>query len=202
MRKTRRDGEKDTNLALAGETVDLVEAGAGDSALQDAEILLGVDVEGLVVERLLMGIGVEEGIVRLAEVELIVDGGIHCDGWSRARPFAHTQPSRVTLPHSSPMHLDLALKALRVADLRAILAKANQQPPAKSTKADLVARILASQPAQDAYKELHEPCVLSVPLLVSAHRSQRSRATGRGAGARGRGPARPRGAPGRASSPR
>lgn len=59
------------------------------------------------------------------------------------------------------MSLDTKLKALKVADLKAILAKADEQPPAKATKADLVARILASKPAQDAYKELHEPYVLS-----------------------------------------
>lgn len=37
-------------LALAGEAVDLFEAGAGYSALEDAKVLLCVDIEGLVVD--------------------------------------------------------------------------------------------------------------------------------------------------------
>ena len=47
------------------------------------------------------------------------------------------------------------LKALKVVDLKAILAKANVQVPAKSTKSDLIARIQASKPAQDAYRSLY-----------------------------------------------
>ena len=144
--------------------MDLVEAGAGDSALQDAKILLGIDVEGLVVERLLCWVlvVVEEGIVVLVvvqEVELIVDGGIHCDWWRQAPAAIRSHnniTSRVTLPHSD---MERTLKQLKVADLRAVLARADEQAPAKATKADLIARILASQPAQDAYRELHEPWV-------------------------------------------
>lgn len=49
------------------------------------------------------------------------------------------------------------LKALKVVDLKAILAKANVQAPAKATKSDLIARIIASQPAQDAYLSLYPP---------------------------------------------
>lgn len=49
------------------------------------------------------------------------------------------------------------LKALKVVDLKAILTKANVQAPAKATKSDLISRILASQPAQDAYLSLYPP---------------------------------------------
>jgi SAP domain-containing ribonucleoprotein len=53
--------------------------------------------------------------------------------------------------------MDAKLKALKVADLKAVLAKAQVQAPAKATKADLIARILESQPAQDAYAQIYEP---------------------------------------------
>lgn len=53
--------------------------------------------------------------------------------------------------------MDAKLKALKVADLKAILAKAEVQAPAKATKADLIARILESQQAQDAYAQIYEP---------------------------------------------
>ncbi|KAH6914134.1 hypothetical protein BKA70DRAFT_1260520 [Coprinopsis sp. MPI-PUGE-AT-0042] len=53
--------------------------------------------------------------------------------------------------------MDAKLKALKVADLKAVLAKAEVQAPAKATKADLIARILESQPAQDAYAQIYEP---------------------------------------------
>jgi SAP domain-containing ribonucleoprotein len=49
------------------------------------------------------------------------------------------------------------LKALKVVDLKAILVKANVQAPAKATKSDLISRILASKPAQDAYLSLYPP---------------------------------------------
>ena len=49
------------------------------------------------------------------------------------------------------------LKALKVVDLRAILAKANVAAPAKATKSDLITRIQASKPAQDAYLSLYPP---------------------------------------------
>lgn len=54
------------------------------------------------------------------------------------------------------MHAD-DLKPLKVADLRRILAAANSPPPARATKADLVARILDSKDAQDAYFSLYPP---------------------------------------------
>ena len=49
------------------------------------------------------------------------------------------------------------LKALKVVDLKAILAKGNVQVPAKATKSDLISRIQASKPAQDAYLSLYPP---------------------------------------------
>ena len=49
------------------------------------------------------------------------------------------------------------LKALKVVDLKAILAKANIQVPAKSTKNGLILKIEASKPAQDAYLSLYPP---------------------------------------------
>lgn len=48
MRGESSDG-KATDLALSGEAVDLLEAGSGDTALEDAEVLLRVYVEGLFV---------------------------------------------------------------------------------------------------------------------------------------------------------
>jgi SAP domain-containing ribonucleoprotein len=52
--------------------------------------------------------------------------------------------------------MDAKLKALKVVDLKAVLAKAQVQAPAKATKADLIARIVESQAALDAYAELYE----------------------------------------------
>ena len=49
------------------------------------------------------------------------------------------------------------LKALKVVDLRAVLAKANVHVPTKATKSDIIARIQASKPAQDAYFSLYPP---------------------------------------------
>ena len=48
-------------------------------------------------------------------------------------------------------------KALKVADLKEILKKAVVSPPPKSTKADLIAKILAEPAAVDAYNVLHNP---------------------------------------------
>ena len=56
--------------------------------------------------------------------------------------FSHTQGIR---------------KALKVADLKEILRKASVSPPPKSTKADLIARIIAEPAAVDAYNALHNP---------------------------------------------
>ena len=55
------------------------------------------------------------------------------------------------------------LKALKVVDLKAILAKANVSVPAKSTKSDLIAKILASKPALDAYGLLYPQDDLLAP---------------------------------------
>ncbi|KAF8070253.1 hypothetical protein FPV67DRAFT_1008334 [Lyophyllum atratum] len=53
--------------------------------------------------------------------------------------------------------MDDELKALKVADLKAILAKAHVQVSSKTNKPDLVAKILSSQPALDAYKSMYKP---------------------------------------------
>ena len=55
------------------------------------------------------------------------------------------------------------LKALKVVDLKAVLAKANVQVPAKSTKSDLISKIQASKPAQDAYFVLYPQDDLLAP---------------------------------------
>lgn len=53
--------------------------------------------------------------------------------------------------------MDAKLKALKVVDLKDILAKAAVSVPAKANKQDLIARILASNPALDVYHDLHSP---------------------------------------------
>ncbi|KAJ6499444.1 hypothetical protein C8R45DRAFT_982412, partial [Mycena sanguinolenta] len=53
--------------------------------------------------------------------------------------------------------MDSKLKSLKVADLKDILAKANQPPPPKATKADLITRILASPDATDVYNAKFGP---------------------------------------------
>ncbi|GLB45968.1 hypothetical protein LshimejAT787_4500060 [Lyophyllum shimeji] len=55
------------------------------------------------------------------------------------------------------------LKTLKVADLRAILVKARVQVSSKTNKNDLVAKILASQPALDAYKSMYKSDDLLAP---------------------------------------
>lgn len=47
--------------------------------------------------------------------------------------------------------MDAKLKSLKVADLKEICSRANIPTTTRSTKADLIAKILASQPAIDAY---------------------------------------------------
>ncbi|GLB37214.1 hypothetical protein LshimejAT787_0402650 [Lyophyllum shimeji] len=59
--------------------------------------------------------------------------------------------------------MDNQLKTLKVADLRAILAKAHVQVSSKTNKNDLVAKILASQPALDAYKSMYKSDDLLAP---------------------------------------
>ncbi|KAL0581848.1 hypothetical protein V5O48_000216 [Marasmius crinis-equi] len=51
--------------------------------------------------------------------------------------------------------MEAKLKALKVVDLKAILNKANQPPPAKANKQDLISRILASQEAIAVYNAEH-----------------------------------------------
>ncbi|CAA7259280.1 unnamed protein product [Cyclocybe aegerita] len=59
--------------------------------------------------------------------------------------------------------MDAKLKALKVVDLKHILATATVPAPAKATKSDLITRILASKPAQDAYASLYPPDDLLAP---------------------------------------
>ncbi|KAF8197935.1 hypothetical protein BJ912DRAFT_1055607 [Pholiota molesta] len=59
--------------------------------------------------------------------------------------------------------MDAKLKALKVADLKAVLAAAHVHVPAKATKPDLIARIQASQPALAAYAALYPPDDLLAP---------------------------------------
>jgi SAP domain-containing ribonucleoprotein len=59
--------------------------------------------------------------------------------------------------------MDLKLKALKVVDLRQILATASVSAPAKATKSDLISKILSSKPALDAYAKLYLPDDLLAP---------------------------------------
>jgi len=59
--------------------------------------------------------------------------------------------------------MDPKLKALKVVDLRQILATAKVSVPAKATKSDLIAKIQASKPALDAYAVLYPPDDLLAP---------------------------------------
>ncbi|KAH9485310.1 Protein phosphatase 2C-like protein C10F6.17c [Psilocybe cubensis] len=59
--------------------------------------------------------------------------------------------------------MDAKLKALKVVDLRNILATARVQVPAKATKNDLIAKILASNAALDTYAALYPPDDLLAP---------------------------------------
>ncbi|KAF8894906.1 hypothetical protein CPB84DRAFT_1848410 [Gymnopilus junonius] len=63
--------------------------------------------------------------------------------------------------------MDPKLKALKVVDLKAILAKANVPVPAKANKNDLVARIQASKDALAAYAALYPQDDLLAPPEVS-----------------------------------
>lgn len=161
--------------------MNLLKTRAGNAPLQNTKILLCINVKGFIVDglRLLVGIlvVVEDMVeivvvlVLIQEVKLIVDGGIHCD-WSKTNspPIrSHHQSRHASHSHSHssssttmPADIEQKLKALKVADLKAVLAKADVDVPARATKADLVARIVASEPAQDAYKAIYEPCVTSI----------------------------------------
>ncbi|KDR75424.1 hypothetical protein GALMADRAFT_555276 [Galerina marginata CBS 339.88] len=59
--------------------------------------------------------------------------------------------------------MDAKLKALKVVDLKQILAKAHVVVPAKATKNDLIARIQASKPALDVYAALYPQDDLLAP---------------------------------------
>lgn len=67
-----------------------------------------------------------------------------------------------SLSHTFPL-MDAKLKALRVVDLRQILATANVSVPAKATKNDIIAKIQASKNALDAYAQLYPPDDLLAP---------------------------------------
>ncbi|KAF8622367.1 hypothetical protein AX15_007097 [Amanita polypyramis BW_CC] len=152
--------------------MDLLETGAGETALDDAIVLFCIDVEGLLVEGLVCGMvdgrgemgmvdeGDEDalrgvwvgGSVPLVQVigggrKQLIDTSVH-DWLTKSRPVTDVTP---------PSHMDLSLRALKVADLRHILNTAAAPPPARTTKADLIARILANQHAIDTYYSLHHP---------------------------------------------
>ncbi|KAI0029208.1 hypothetical protein K488DRAFT_88967 [Vararia minispora EC-137] len=60
--------------------------------------------------------------------------------------------------------MEAKLKALKVADLKEILATASVSTPTRVNKADLIAKILASDPAQAVYRRKYEPdTVPSIP---------------------------------------
>jgi len=59
--------------------------------------------------------------------------------------------------------MDAKLKALKVVDLKSILAAASVSVPAKATKSDLIARIQASKPALAAYASLYSTDDLLTP---------------------------------------
>lgn len=59
--------------------------------------------------------------------------------------------------------MDAKLKALKVVDLKSILATASVSVPAKATKSDLIARIQASKPALAAYASLYPTDDLLTP---------------------------------------
>ncbi|KAK0446908.1 hypothetical protein EV421DRAFT_1931649 [Armillaria borealis] len=67
--------------------------------------------------------------------------------------------------------MESKLKALKVVDLKAILATASVSLPAKANKQDLINTILASQPALDAYNTLHD-----VPVQVDPPKAPEKKA--------------------------
>ncbi|KAF9484446.1 hypothetical protein BDN70DRAFT_928323 [Pholiota conissans] len=69
--------------------------------------------------------------------------------------------------------MDAKLKALKVADLKAVLAAAHVPVPAKATKTDLIARIQASPPALAAYNALYpQDDLLAPPEVVDWNEDQ------------------------------
>lgn len=67
------------------------------------------------------------------------------------------QPFVTTQTTTMDDNLTVKLKSLKVVDLKAILAQANVQVPAKANKNDLIARIIGSTKAVDVYNKLHSP---------------------------------------------
>lgn len=68
------------------------------------------------------------------------------------------------LSHSHPPSLmEAKLKSLKVVDLKQILASAKVSTPAKATKGDLIARILANKDALDAYAKQYPQDDLLAP---------------------------------------
>ncbi|TFY72920.1 hypothetical protein EVG20_g74 [Dentipellis fragilis] len=64
--------------------------------------------------------------------------------------------------------MDAKLKALKVADLKHILSTAAVSSPAKATKADLIAKVLASPSALDAYARKYGPPPAPAPADIQA----------------------------------
>jgi hypothetical protein len=72
---------------------------------------------------------------------------------------------------------DACRKALKVADLKEVLTKAGEKPAAKATKADLVAKILATPAALDAFTKEHGGAGASTAEQVRVRRVSSVRAT-------------------------
>jgi hypothetical protein len=79
------------------------------------------------------------------------------------------------LPPPSPLPDSPPSKSLKVADLKEICSLANIPTTTRSTKADLITKILASQPAIDAYNVKYQRIGNTVPpskpALLSGHDS-------------------------------
>jgi hypothetical protein len=112
-----------------------------DSPFEYAKVLFSIYIQWLLVNV----VGEQVRLVERKVLRLVLHGrNVH--DWIS---------SVVTLV--TPLMDSNKLKALKVVDLRAILAKGGVQVPAKATKSDLIARIQASKPAQDAYLSLYPP---------------------------------------------
>ena len=79
----------------------------------------------------------------------------------------------VSLLPLSPIRSPSQSKSLKVADLKEICSRANIPTTTRSTKADLITKILASQPAIDAYNTKYQQnenaAPLSKPAPLSGH---------------------------------
>ncbi|KAF5386249.1 hypothetical protein D9615_002448 [Tricholomella constricta] len=196
-----------TNFALAREAMNLLETRTSDAPFENTEILFCVHIERLIVDGLIVGdsrgfillvnLVEERMLVRTVKVELVrgrkqfhrrrdVAGNSElrlvraCDGHvtlrdagSRQRRRRHTATTAIT----TATLMDSQLKALRVADLREILSKATVPFTSKVNKTDLIAKIIASQPAIDIYKSLYPPpdALLSPPEDVDWSNEQEAR---------------------------